>query len=134
MNRQPSQQTPQIKAALLLEQASKCIAEALVVLGVGDQPVAATQAGNLLGAARLALAQTDNNSEHKYVPSPEAYNRLLPKLLFMADNVDQMSEDEYGDWVDALNFDEFLEYMSLAHDNETFLAAVAEARAAAGAT
>lgn len=134
MNRQPSQQTPQIKAALLLEQASKCIAEALALLRDECPPEVATQAGNLLGAARQALSQTGSSTQLKYVPSPEAYKRLLPKLLFLADNVDEMSDDEYGDWVDALNFDEFLEYMSVAHDAETFRAAVAEARAAAGAT
>lgn len=58
----------------------------------------------------------------------EAYQRLLPKLVELAEQIDNMSEDEYGNWVDALPKEEFFEFIGVAHDEQTFKSALAAAR------
>lgn len=58
----------------------------------------------------------------------EAYKRLLPKLLVLSENIDDMSEDQYGSWIDALPKDEFFEFIGVSHDMESFRAAVAVAK------
>lgn len=57
----------------------------------------------------------------------DAYKNLLPKLLSLADMVDDMSDEEYRRWLNALPKEEFLEFMGLEGKDE-FRAAVAEAR------
>ena len=58
----------------------------------------------------------------------EAYQRMLPKLVELAEQIDSMSEDEYGNWVDALPKEEFFEYIGVAHNEKTFKSALAAAR------
>jgi len=58
----------------------------------------------------------------------EAYRRLLPKLLELSEMIDEMSEDEYGNWVNALPKDEFFEFIGVSHDEESFRSAVAAAK------
>jgi hypothetical protein len=58
----------------------------------------------------------------------EAYRSLLPKLLSLADKIDDMSDEEYRSWLNALPKEEFFEFMGLDGKDE-FRAAVAEARA-----
>lgn len=58
----------------------------------------------------------------------DAYKRLLPKLLELSEKIDDMSESEYGDWVNALPKDEFFEFIGASHDAESFNAAVSAAR------
>lgn len=58
----------------------------------------------------------------------EAYQRLLPKLVELAEQIDNMSEDEYGNWVDALPKEEFFEFIGVAHNEQTFKSALAAAR------
>lgn len=58
----------------------------------------------------------------------EAYSRLLPKLLVLSETIDDMSDDQYGNWVNTLPKDEFFEFIGVSHDEESFRAAVAAAR------
>lgn len=58
----------------------------------------------------------------------EAYRRLLPKLLELSEMIDEMSDDEYGNWVDALPKDEFFEFIGVGHDKESLLSALAAAK------
>jgi hypothetical protein len=46
----------------------------------------------------------------------------------LAEQIDSMSEDEYGNWVDALPQDEFFEYIGVAHNAQSFNSALAAAR------
>lgn len=46
--------------------------------------------------------------------NPEALERLKPKLARLSEIIDDMSEDEYGQWVDDLPRDEFFEFMRAA--------------------
>jgi hypothetical protein len=57
-----------------------------------------------------------------------AYKRLLPKLLALSETIDDMSDDQYGEWVNRLPKDEFFEFIGVSHDKESFKAAVAAAR------
>lgn len=57
-----------------------------------------------------------------------AYKRLLPKLLVLSETIDDMSDDQYGEWIDALPKDEFFEFIGVSHNKESFLAAVDAAR------
>lgn len=54
--------------------------------------------------------------------SPEVLARLRPKLADLVKRIDAMSEDEYGDWVDALPFDEFVAFIGLTSDEQKFRA------------
>lgn len=58
----------------------------------------------------------------------EAYKSLLPKLLVLSETIDDMSDDQYGDWIDALPKAEFFEFIGLSHDKESFRSAVAAAK------
>ena len=58
----------------------------------------------------------------------DAYKSLLPKLLSLADMIDDMSDEEYRSWLNALPKEEFFEFMGL-DGKDAFRAAVAEARA-----
>lgn len=57
-----------------------------------------------------------------------AYKRLLPKLLALSETIDDMSDDQYGEWVNTLPKDEFFEFIGVSHDEDSFRAAVAAAR------
>lgn len=57
-----------------------------------------------------------------------AYKSLLPKLLVLSETIDDMSDDQYGDWIDALPKEEFFEFIGVSHDEESFRAAVAAAK------
>lgn len=50
-------------------------------------------------------------------PRPARNNKALDslkvKLHQLAPNFESMSDDAYGDWVNALQFDEFLEFIAL---------------------
>lgn len=50
--------------------------------------------------------------------NPEALERLKPKLAWLSEIIDDMSEDEYGQWVDDLPRDEFYEFMRAALDED----------------
>lgn len=45
--------------------------------------------------------------------SDEALSRLLPKIVELAPQLDSMSEENFGAWVDTLPFDEFIEWIGL---------------------
>ena len=62
-------------------------------------------------------------------PGSEAYLRMLPKLLDMSAKVHNMSDAEYGEWVNGLQEDEFLAYVGVSHSPESLAAAVEEAKA-----
>lgn len=58
----------------------------------------------------------------------EAYQSLLPKLLVLSESIDDMSDDQCGDWIDALPKAEFFEFIGLSHDGESFRSAIAAAK------
>lgn len=74
------------------------------------------------------------------IPAPEsisaldegAYQRLLPKLLELADVIDDMSDDQWGGWINALPKDEFFQFIAVSNTAESFWQAVAEAKSNAG--
>lgn len=45
--------------------------------------------------------------------SSEALQRLIPKLHGLTHVIEEMSESQWAKWVDALEFDEFLEFLAL---------------------
>lgn len=59
-----------------------------------------------------------------------AYKSLLPKLLSLAGKIDDMSDEEYRNWLNGLPKEEFFQFMGL-DGKDKFRAAVAEARALA---
>lgn len=80
-----------------------------------------------LKAGRSALQMQASASSRKpadysdVMPiNEDAIQRLKPKFLYMASTIDEMSEDEYGQWVDALERDEFFEFMRVAGDEAGF--------------
>lgn len=44
---------------------------------------------------------------------PQAQDRVMAKINAMGETFYAMSENEYGDWLDALPQDEFFEFMSV---------------------
>lgn len=46
-------------------------------------------------------------------PNEDAAARLKEKMEVIRNTIDTMSKDEYGDWVDKLEFDEFIELIKL---------------------
>lgn len=85
-------------------------------------------------SSRKTSAQGENEVTTSAPTAPEelseddAYKSLLPKLLSLADMIDDMSDEEYRSWLNALPKEEFFEFMGLDGKDE-FRAAVAEARA-----
>ena len=75
-----------------------------------------------------AASDTEPNQQGSAARNEAAYRRLLPKLVELAEQIDNMSEDEYGNWVDALPKEEFFEYIGVAHNEQTFKSALAAAR------
>lgn len=57
-----------------------------------------------------------------------AYASLLPKLLVLSETIDAMSDDEYRAWPNTLTADEFYEFIRIQDTQETFQAAVSEAK------
>lgn len=51
--------------------------------------------------------------------SEAAYKRLLPKLKELAKHIDALNDDEFGEWVNQLPHDEFLEFIALDLDEDT---------------
>lgn len=49
----------------------------------------------------------------------QAYDRLMPKLVHMADTADEMSDEEFIAWEAALLFDELIQYIGITHDRNT---------------
>lgn len=47
------------------------------------------------------------------VPNETASASLKVKMEAIRDSIDTMTEDEYGDWVNSLEFDEFIELIRL---------------------
>lgn len=93
------------------------------------------EAERIVVQAALELAQAHQQIqwqvEHRHEPAPvttTGYATLLPKLLALATSVDDMTDEEYGQWVNALQEDEFIAFISVSHTQESFLAAVAEAK------
>lgn len=91
----------------------------------------------LENAASLPSDTDQHGSEHASAASSAtspaaldeaAYKRLLPKLLALSESIDDMSDDQYGEWVNTLPKDEFFEFIGVSHDEESFSAAVAAAR------
>ncbi|HCF2990408.1 hypothetical protein OD781_08915 [Pseudomonas aeruginosa] len=79
-------------------------------------------------AASGAAASDTEPHQCSAARNEAAYRRLLPKLVELAEQIDNMSEDEYGNWVDALPKEEFFEYIGVAHNEQTFKSALAAAR------
>ncbi|MFP3637656.1 hypothetical protein [Paraburkholderia sp. SIMBA_054] len=48
--------------------------------------------------------------------SSDALARLRPKILDMAANFDTLSEEGFGQWVDSLPKDEFIEFIRLGNE------------------
>lgn len=48
--------------------------------------------------------------------SPEARARFLPKLRVMAEQIERWTDEQYGDWLDSLPSDEFLEFIAMGED------------------
>lgn len=61
-----------------------------------------------------------------------AYKKLLPKILALADVIDDMSDDQWGDWINSLPKEEFFEFIGVSDTAESFWLAVAEAKSNAG--
>jgi len=53
---------------------------------------------------------------HDVVRNAEAHRSLTTKLSALAPTFDSLSDDEWGDWVDALALDEFLEMIALGNE------------------
>lgn len=52
-----------------------------------------------------------------YEPGDQAvFDRLRPKLVDMAKKIEDMTEDQWGDWLNGLPLDEFLEFISIGED------------------
>ncbi|MDR6397935.1 hypothetical protein ACTOWA_00460 [Herbaspirillum seropedicae] len=54
------------------------------------------------------------------IASPDVLAKLRPKVVALTGRIDSMSEDEYGDWVNALPSDEFLAFMDVGSDKDAF--------------
>lgn len=49
-------------------------------------------------------------------PGVAAHQRLLQKLLPLADTIDDMADAEWSAWVNALPQDEFLDFIAISRD------------------
>lgn len=91
------------------------------------------EAERLIIATALQAAAGHNTDDHVH-PCADAeheqggYNRLLPKLLAMADTVDSMSDEAYTAWINTLQEDEFFAFIAVSHNKESFRAAINEAK------
>jgi hypothetical protein len=65
-----------------------------------------TRAPDTKSAADLPAALRD----------PRAQDRVMTKIEAMGEAFYAMSEDEYGDWLDALPQDEFFEFLSVMYE------------------
>lgn len=61
--------------------------------------------------------RTRNRTCASTLPPPlfdrSAQDRVMAKINMLGDRFFSMTEDEYGDWLDALPQNEFIEFMSL---------------------
>jgi hypothetical protein len=97
-------------------------------------------AEQLVIQAALELAEEHHpvqfhiETRHDSASVPDTgYASLLPKLLNLTGTVDDMSDDQYGEWVNSLTEEEFFAFIAVSHTKESFLAAVAEAKRRLGA-
>ena len=60
-----------------------------------------------------------------------ALERLKPKILKMEAVVHDMTDTAWNDWINSLEFDEFLEFIRVAESKESYLETFLEARAEA---
>jgi hypothetical protein len=65
-----------------------------------------------------------------YAPAPDLVQVFIPKLMAMLDRIDEMSEDEYGNWVNALSREEFLYFIHSGSQPSVFLNLYKEHQAA----
>lgn len=114
-------------ALRLLEEAAGSIQRAMDLLRNSGQTDLADQISANGGLVTPAPSKPDGARNN------EAYQALLPKLLAMTDHIDEMTDEDWGEWVNGLPQDEFLEYITVADTRESLLAAVAEARSQAAA-
>lgn len=115
-------------ALRLMEEAAGNIQRAMDLLRNSGQADLAGQISAIGGLVTPAPSKPDGARNN------EAYQALLPKLLAMTDHIDDMTDEDWGEWVNGLPEDEFLEFITVADTRESLLAAVAEAggHAAAG--
>lgn len=103
---------------------------AIVALEKANQPAFIAELEELrsrLKAGRTALQMQASASSRKpadysdVMPiNQDAIQRLKPKLVYLASVIDDMSEDEYGQWVDDLERDEFYEFMRVSGDEDGY--------------
>lgn len=81
-----------------------------------------TKAEALAEAQSVIKRYLSKNLEHTKVekaiseyeqPNVAALASLKLKLEAVRDTIDAMTEDEYGDWIDSLTFEEFMELIRL---------------------
>lgn len=111
-----------VKGALrLLEDAGSSIQKAVDLLRGTGQSTLAEQ------VAKAAIPSTGAVREWR---NEQAFKMLLPKLLVLASTIDDMSDDQYGDWIDALPKDEFFEFIGVSGTEDSFRSALALAEQA----
>lgn len=92
-----SQATAVQSAMLLLEDAGAKIEKAIALLRDSGQTAFAGQLDALLVDSGTAPAVTDaDDAAAREARKNDAYRRLLPKLLVLADTIDGMTEAEWG--------------------------------------
>lgn len=65
---------------------------------------------------KFKTAYKEIEISNKWVSDIDAYNRMKVKLEQIKPTFDDLSEDEYGDWINSLEFDEFLELMEMCDE------------------
>ena len=53
------------------------------------------------------------SAKEEWTSDKAVLTRLKTKMKIVKNTFDDFTEDEYGDWIDSLEFDEFLELMNL---------------------
>ena len=103
-------------AMSLIKQGQELLSKASAIL--------ISQGGGTLPAPVEVANAEPNAAEVKKA----AYASLLPKLLVLSETIDAMSDDEYREWPNTLTADEFYEFIRIQDKQETFQAAVSEAK------
>ena len=118
-------QSGAIQSALrLLEDANVSTQKAIALLRASGQEALADQ----IQPAKLS-ATPDTSS----VRDNDAHDMLMPKILALSDVIDDMSDDEWGEWINALPKEEFFEFIAVSGTAESFWQAVAFAKSKVGA-
>lgn len=71
---------------------------------------------SLLGNIPVPVMPFEAPHTHDVIRNAEAHRSLTTKISTLAPTFDSLSEDEWGDWVDALALDEFLEMITLGNE------------------